>query len=352
MKKLSLNWGILSDYRNIIMGISIVFIILFHYYEDLVIFNRPINIFIKLFSYGNLGVDVFLFVSGIGLYFSYKKNNNKLIFYKKRFKRIIIPYILISTPFWIWKDIFLENNFNMLIKDISFISFFSQGNRQLWFILLILSLYAVFPYIYEFIYRNDENEKLIIFNFVLLLCLSIFISTLIYCINSSLYKNIEIALTRIPAFLIGCFCGRYVYYKKKLNINILLASYIGLIVFKLLLRVIGYSDISQILSRYFGVWLGLVACITVAIILYLLKSESINKFFGFFGNFTLELYMTHVLIRTIFNYYGFNYSINGIYIFRSGIQNYTIVIVLSIILSIILNKVYKKYFNKTLKKSN
>lgn len=85
MKKNEKNytWQLISKYRQAIMGIAIIGIVLFHYYEDLVRMKFTINPIVKIFSYGNLGVDMFLFISGVGLYFSYKSNSNKRIFYDK-----------------------------------------------------------------------------------------------------------------------------------------------------------------------------------------------------------------------------------------------------------------------------
>ena len=61
--------SILSQFRAAIMGISMVFVIMFH--------QGFISGLIPFFFHktGYLGVDAFLFISGFGIYFSLNKNN-------------------------------------------------------------------------------------------------------------------------------------------------------------------------------------------------------------------------------------------------------------------------------------
>ena len=58
----------ISRYRGELMGAAMLFIILFH-----VALPRE-NAFFGLRRMGNVGVDMFLFLSGIGLWFSWMKN--------------------------------------------------------------------------------------------------------------------------------------------------------------------------------------------------------------------------------------------------------------------------------------
>lgn len=51
--------------------------------------------------FGSIGVEIFLFLSGMGLFFSMRKNENVLCFYKKRLKRLSVPYVLIGGIYWI-----------------------------------------------------------------------------------------------------------------------------------------------------------------------------------------------------------------------------------------------------------
>ena len=80
-------YNILSKYRTELMGIAILWVMFFHLSID--INNRILNL-IKTIGYG--GVDIFLMISGLGLYYAYKKNNNIKLFYKRRLLRLL-PHI-------------------------------------------------------------------------------------------------------------------------------------------------------------------------------------------------------------------------------------------------------------------
>lgn len=80
----------ISDNRSYLMGIAMVSIMLFH--QDWIYGWNPIFAFFHF--YGNWGVDVFLFVSGFGLYYSLKNDHRVIPFYKRRIIRILPLCIL------------------------------------------------------------------------------------------------------------------------------------------------------------------------------------------------------------------------------------------------------------------
>ena len=96
-------------YRNVLMGVQIVLIIAFHFSGDAyyVRDSRIIQLFYKYIR--SSGVDMFLLLSGIGLYFSWKKRPEAKRFYIKRYTRILIPYFIVAIPSWLWLDIFYEH---------------------------------------------------------------------------------------------------------------------------------------------------------------------------------------------------------------------------------------------------
>ena len=61
-----MNFTLVSKYRTELMGIATLWVMLFHYGN----INIPIIDNLRIIGYG--GVDIFLFLSGIGLSFSIK----------------------------------------------------------------------------------------------------------------------------------------------------------------------------------------------------------------------------------------------------------------------------------------
>ena len=83
--------SLISKNRQALTGISIIAILLYHAY---VWITPQDNNLLKLFTYGYAGVDIFMFLSGWGLCFSYSKNRISS-FYFRRFIRIF-PLTILS----------------------------------------------------------------------------------------------------------------------------------------------------------------------------------------------------------------------------------------------------------------
>lgn len=90
-----ITWKDLSRYRGELMGAAIIFIVLFH-------MSLPrSDAFFGLRRCGNIGVDMFLFLSGIGLWFSWVKNPSTKQFYKRRLLRIFPAWLIMSSLYYI-----------------------------------------------------------------------------------------------------------------------------------------------------------------------------------------------------------------------------------------------------------
>lgn len=100
------SYELLSKYRGVLMGVQILLIMAFHYTEDLSNaadhFNGPAQVFYDYI--GSSGVDMFLMISGLGLYYSWKRNPDAGAFYRKRLTRVLVPYVAVALVGWIWFD--------------------------------------------------------------------------------------------------------------------------------------------------------------------------------------------------------------------------------------------------------
>lgn len=113
MKQLNL----LSKYRAPLMGVAILMIVFFHMPVEI---PAPFSYFKKLCE---CGVDIFLLVSGFGLYNSLDKNPDTLSFYKRRVERLAPSYI----PFIILRFAYLALSSNIIESKFTFVkSFFGN----------------------------------------------------------------------------------------------------------------------------------------------------------------------------------------------------------------------------------
>ena len=84
---LKTNWNVFSKNRDAIYGVAIISIIIFHFFEDVASSNisggrfagEIYNTFV-----GSVGVEFFIFLSGVGLYFSMTKDSRVRYFFQKR----------------------------------------------------------------------------------------------------------------------------------------------------------------------------------------------------------------------------------------------------------------------------
>ena len=85
----------ISRYRGELMGAAMLFVILFH-----VGLPRE-DTFFGLRRMGNIGVDIFLFLSGMGLWFSWTKHPSLSHFFTRRFLRIYPTWLLLASLYYI-----------------------------------------------------------------------------------------------------------------------------------------------------------------------------------------------------------------------------------------------------------
>lgn len=87
----------IGTYRTELMGISTWMILLLHFplFNDTLLENIQGNLF--------LGVEIFIMLSGFGLYYSFQKNNDIKKFYFKRLYRIMPFYFFICVVYTVLK---------------------------------------------------------------------------------------------------------------------------------------------------------------------------------------------------------------------------------------------------------
>ena len=190
--------SILNRYRLPVMGTAALYVLFLHtgvimsggFLSDAVVFIRRM---------GFLGVDVFLFLSGIGLVYSYEKEKkNVWIFWKRRIRRILLPMIIAAicysiTNHWSVRE-FIEYvsgyHYYMIELEKSF----------LWFYFAIATFYFFFPLYYK-LFDISPNKNIFT---VMMLCVWLAAALMTKGhIRDDLYKMINC----IPVFLIGIWLG-------------------------------------------------------------------------------------------------------------------------------------------------
>ena len=289
------NNNLLSKYRGALMGISILLIMLFHYTEDCQIYEVHYTGWIRWFRtyIGSSSVDAFLFLSGLGLYYSMKKNPDVDIFYRRRVARLMIPYVIVALPSWIILDVFIKKSgLWKALRDFTFLSFFRSGVKWYWYVGFMLFCYLIYPYVFQIV----DSARDVIDGEIRLISLISAITVFILVFMSAekdIFSNTNIALLRFPAFLAGCFYGRSSYEERK--------SYwkwgILLILSTVLLMLLPSN--SSIFRRYVQGMFNISSCAAIAWLFSKVSIRPFLKVLEWFGAHSLELYLSHVTIRKL-----------------------------------------------------
>ena len=312
--KKTFNLYSISEARNVIFGLATLWIGLFHSdYLSMATFTKN-QFLIDAFKFfrgsGNVGVDMFLFLSGIGLYFSFSKDSRLGSFWKKRLMRVLPTAFLIAVFFFSFRYVNgrYESGWPTFIKRITFWFFFEKGERVFWFISLILVLYLVFPVFYRII------EKFRLGGMLGLVAVTVAVTFAIRHFAPGFYSYWEIALCRVPSFIVGIWAGRFVMEKKEISRHWLWLFLVILVGMSTLMYfytpimqsfIPGYNKEMEAMwiwfYRYTGSFIGISLVVLNSFICTELRHRGranlLRNFFEFVGMYSLEYYMIYLNIN-------------------------------------------------------
>lgn len=291
---------IVSKYRSPIYGLAILWVVIFHGAAidkvDYAFGHHSLAWLQSIIEAGNVGVDVFLLLSGICLYFSFCKKQDAYAFMKKRIARVIPPVIIIYGVYWLIRY-FVAGSPEGFVGRITMIQFWLTGDQSIWFVSLIIVLYFVYPYLYWFLFSTDSPN----IRFMALLALTYLMIVSVSLISPDWYNHVEIALTRIPSFLLGCWMGKYVYEKRSVPA---LFSVLAVVVSILFVVVLSQGVLHGMARRFFYLLGGLSFAYSFALMFGVFEKvtviqRTLVRFLAFVGTFSLELYLAHIMLNQV-----------------------------------------------------
>lgn len=272
-----------SEHRASIMGLSMLSIMLFHQYFTSTI---PFNLF---HNFGYWGVDVFLFLSGMGLVNSLNNNSIK-VYFSRRFNRLIPSCFLCGSLKYI---VFLLLGSSVaVLKDGLNIGILSLLSLDLWFIPTIIILYALSPIFFI------SLKKLPIF-FASIVLFTFFANGILIKpeVGYEWLSPIGIfswTTERLPVFCAGMFVamkGEWIDGKISYLVPFLISA-IGLV----FLEKTEYSFVGIQALICFALMIGMPALILLLIKALEKTPNKLIKTINFFGHYSLELYLVHEFI--------------------------------------------------------
>lgn len=201
----------LSTYRSHLMGLAMLYIILFHITFLKVRFGIGLIDFFA--GSGNSGVDIFIFLSGLGMIYSLSKNFKLKEFYKKRLLRIYPGYIpLVGLYSLVCMKAGLCS-IRLLLANCAGISFWFSSSPCAfnWYVPAILLFYLLTPGIFLLLKNGGTRQR----NAVILCVLAILL--LIINIDFIKVKRLNVAFSRFPVYILGMLAGFWLLEKRSIR---------------------------------------------------------------------------------------------------------------------------------------
>lgn len=298
----------LSLYRGELMGVAMLMVILFH-----VSGARHETLWLCVSRCGNVGVDMFLFLSGIGLWFAWSKttgsattagsadtpaagksaaglSHSLLRFYIRRYLRVYPAWLIIACLYYIPRFYGGELSLADTLLSITINwGFWEHDELTFWFIPAIMMLYTVAPAYMELIRRVPTWRWMPVMAMTL-------------CVLMQYWKplhdavgHLEIFFSRVPIFLLGINAGKWVMEKRALK-----ASALWPLLLTFVMSGLACINFEDGLRGRFPLFLERMVYIplTVSMLLLLCQAARLlprqaRRALTFIGGISLELYLIH-----------------------------------------------------------
>lgn len=327
------NLNQLSIKRSLIMGVAMLLVVFFH--SSFIIDNVPVLYFFK--QTGDIGVDIFLFISGIGIYYSLQKHENIKSYILSRLSRILPAFLLINTIWFIFYDLIVyKTGLFIFIKDITSLSFWLDGKLTTWYLSSLLVLQLMSPVLLKSLQRWGAKAYFLILTLVLFVVALIRFTSL-----NEVVGHLLIWICRIPVYVTGLWCGKFVQDNKHIHLHF---TSLAVIIIVCLLLILGALGSLQI---YIPFVVKYIAYLPLSIILSMLFTLIPNiRILTLIGMHSLEIYLLHEKFLFVFS----NLvrivapNINGSSWYNMGINFFTLFVTLlgAAILKIICNSITKR----------
>lgn len=286
----------LSRFRAEHMGLAMIFIVLFH------VGLPRTDMFFGLRRMGNIGVDVFMFLSGIGLWYSWMKEQSRpagfvrrwVEFYWRRLKRVYPAWLLIASLYYVPR--FLKHETHTMAQWIDLFGdvlinwgFWQHDELTFWYVPAIMMLYVFAPPYMEMIRRWPVYRWMVVLP--LMWCVIMQYVTPVH----QAVGHIEIFWSRVPIFLLGINIADGVRTKQRIPGNTI---WMILLLFAVSLSACIWLE--QMRHGRFPLFLERMLYIPLTITLLLLLTRMLehtprwfNASMIWVGGISLEIYLIH-----------------------------------------------------------
>lgn len=192
-----MNESLISSHRKELMGFATLWIAFLHASMS---FDDPLLSAFK--ATGHCGVEIFLFLSSLGMYYAWQKGERGWNFFGRRMIRLL-PVFLIVSIFRAW---YLHDTLPKAILMLTTMNFWFSYDRSTWYISAAVALYAVTPLYLSWLSRGSEEKKT---------AAAVTACALVGLLFHDTQWMIFTAST--PVYFLGFLAGKYAYEKRQVT---------------------------------------------------------------------------------------------------------------------------------------
>ena len=281
-----MSYHVLSKYRTELMGIAILWVMLFHA-SGLDMGLSFLNL-IRAAGFG--GVDIFILLSSMGLVMSLgRREQDYSSFMARRAGRLLPAYFLVMVPYTIFLALCRDGHFSALIWNASLLYYWVRPPGAFnWYVAGAMTFYAVIPLCFRLLRRSPRREALTAAGILLGLVVG-------RLLMAEGYWYAMDFVYRIPIFLLGLLLGFYVLEGRKLNGTDILfwCVWLGLGIVYLLCFGKGPNPDYRPMC-YLFLFTTVPMCLVICWCFDRLPLGWLRKFFRLLGGHSLEIYLLNV----------------------------------------------------------
>lgn len=353
---------------EILRGIAFLAVVLQHGIAGIFgqpdIGNSSIIIGTTFLGISRFAVPLFVFITGVVLFYNYDGKLNYLNFIRKRFKQIILPYLTWTVFYHVWigflSGVSATTTRSELLNLVK-LSLTGKASYHLWFMVMIIPFYLLFP-VFRFLLsgKRKASTNLIAVAVILILNLG-----LIYALRQGILAsdNPQLGfifdyldrnfLFWIFYFMLGGLVGLYYETWKKFvdkikYISLALLAVCLYIIYENIVRAIGnYPDARYLWSANVTVPLKplMMATITLLIVMVfavamrLVSNPSrFSNLIGLFGKYSFGTYLMHAFFLRFTSYFAVN-VLTMLDVYSQTIVSFVLSSAISLFLTIQLSRI-------------
>ncbi|WP_431030061.1 acyltransferase [Lysinibacillus sp. LZ02] len=320
---------------EILRGIAFLAVVLQHAFAGIFILpnisSTELTIGATLLGIIRFAVPLFVFITGVVLFYNYDGKINYIQFINKRFVQVIIPYITWTLFYYVWISFlsgFSPSSTWLEIVKIFKLIFTGEASYHLWFMVMIIPFYLLFP-----IFRLlMSKERKYLTNFAVVISIFIINIFMLFALSKDMiqYSNDSFIfffnyLDRnfifwTFYFILGGFVGLY-YGKWKNFVNKFIIFCVVFLAVYLYFVYIEIKNINLIESNYLLSAqitdplkpITMLAATTSIIIIFffaqklLSRYTIITKYLKVFGEFSFGAYLIHAFVLRFTNDFVINH---------------------------------------------